>query len=82
MVMMQLAREQCLWLCLPDYEDCIKKAISMGGDADTLAAIAGPIAYAFYRHIPERLLRQAYRILPQKMLEISCRFDALANIPL
>lgn len=65
-----------------DYEDCIKKAISMGGDADTLAAIAGPMAYAFYRHIPERLLRQAYRRLPQKMLEISYKFDALANIPL
>ena len=65
-----------------DYEDCIKKAISMGGDADTLAAIAGPMAYAFYRHIPERLLRLAYRRLPRKMLEISCRFDAFANIPL
>ncbi|GEM_PF-164832 len=65
-----------------DYEDCIKKAISMGGDADTLAAIAGPMAYAFYRHIPERLLRLTYCRLPQKMLEINCRFDALANIPL
>ena len=65
-----------------DYEDCIKKAVSMGGDADTLAAIAGPMAYAFYRHIPERLLRLAYGILPLSMLEISYKFDALANIPL
>ena len=26
-----------------DYVDCIKLAISLGGDADTLAAIAGPV---------------------------------------
>ena len=30
-----------------DYVDCIKLAISLGGDADTLAAIAGPMAYAY-----------------------------------
>lgn len=65
-----------------DYEDCIKKSISVGGDADTLAAIAGGMAYMFYKHIPERLLKQAYCKLPAKMLEINVRFDAFVNIPL
>ena len=31
-----------------DFEDAIRNAISIGGDADTLAAIAGSIAEAFY----------------------------------
>lgn len=30
------------------YEDCIRNAISIGGDSDTIAAIAGSIAWAYY----------------------------------
>jgi len=37
------------------YEDTILKAISIGGDCDTLAAMAGSIAFAHYKHIPENL---------------------------
>lgn len=37
-----------------NFEDCIKKAIYLGGDADTQAAIAGSIAEAFYG-FPEEL---------------------------
>ncbi len=36
-----------------DFEDAIRKAISLGGDADTLAAITGSIAEAFYGSVPE-----------------------------
>lgn len=39
-----------------NYEDAIKKAIWLGGDADTQAAIAGSIAEAFYDEIPDYLL--------------------------
>lgn len=31
------------------YEDAIRKAISLGGDADTMGAITGSIAWTFYR---------------------------------
>ena len=40
------------------FEDAIRNAISLGGDADTLAAIAGPIAEALHG-IPEKLIEQA-----------------------
>ena len=40
------------------YEDAIRNAISLGGDADTLAAIAGPIAEALHG-IPDELIAQA-----------------------
>ena len=40
------------------YEDAVRNAISLGGDADTLAAIAGAIAEAMHG-IPDALKRQA-----------------------
>jgi ADP-ribosylglycohydrolase len=36
-----------------DYESAIRKAISIGGDSDTIACIAGGIAHAFYKSIPK-----------------------------
>jgi ADP-ribosylglycohydrolase len=38
------------------FEDCIRNAVSLGGDADTQAAIAGSIAEPFYGRIPEHIL--------------------------
>ena len=40
------------------YEDAVRNAISLGGDADTLAAIAGPIAEALHG-IPDELKERA-----------------------
>lgn len=62
-----------------DYADCLKLAISLGGDADTLAAIAGPIAYAYYREMPEELIANAKSKLPQWMLDINDAFDAYCS---
>jgi ADP-ribosylglycohydrolase len=36
-----------------DYEDAVRNAISLGGDADTLACIAGSIAEAYYGGVPD-----------------------------
>ena len=47
----------------------------LGGDSDTLVAISAPIAYAHYRVIPEALLDNARKKLPQWMLELSGAFD-------
>lgn len=35
------------------YEDAVRNAVSLGGDADTLACIAGAIAEAFYGGVPD-----------------------------
>lgn len=35
------------------YEDAVRAAVSLGGDADTLACIAGAVAEAFYGGVPE-----------------------------
>ena len=63
-----------------DYIDCIKLAISLGGDADTLAAIAGPMAYAFYKKMPDAVVCQAIKKLPDWMLNVNDKFDEVCNI--
>jgi ADP-ribosylglycohydrolase len=46
-----------------DYESAIRKAISIGGDSDTLAAMAGSIAEAYYGEIPQEILDGARPII-------------------
>jgi type I restriction enzyme M protein len=45
-----------------DFEDVIRNAVSIGGDSDTIAAIAGSIAEPFFG-IPARLKARALNIL-------------------
>lgn len=58
-----------------DYVDCLKLAISLGGDADTLGAISGPMAYAFYKSMPENLVENAKAKLPKWMLDVNDELD-------
>jgi ADP-ribosylglycohydrolase len=46
-----------------NYEDAVRKAISLGGDADTLACITGSIAEAFYGGVPEPIAQRALELL-------------------
>jgi ADP-ribosylglycohydrolase len=57
-----------------NYEEAVRKAISLGGDADTLACIAGGIAEAFYKKIPRRIISQARQILGKELLAIIDEF--------
>ena len=56
------------------YEDTIRNAISLGGDADTLACIAGGIAEAYYGGVPERLAGPAIAKLDGPLLDVVDRF--------
>ncbi len=38
-----------------DYESAVRNAVSLGGDADTMACIAGGIAEAYYKSIPKHI---------------------------
>lgn len=52
-----------------DFEDAIRNAISIGGDSDTVAAIAGGIAEALFG-IPDELARDALSRLPDDMKRV------------
>ena len=57
-----------------DYEDCVRNCISIGGDSDTLAAIAGAIAEAYYG-VPEVWKKKAAEYLPDDLLRITREFE-------
>jgi ADP-ribosyl-[dinitrogen reductase] hydrolase len=59
-----------------DYEDAIRKAISLGGDSDTIACITGGIAQAFYGPIPENIAKEGRRFLPDEFLNLIDQFEA------
>lgn len=56
-----------------DYEDAVRNAISLGGDTDTQAAIAGSIAEAYYG-IPEPMCQKAASYLPEEIRQQIDRF--------
>ena len=56
------------------FEDAIRNAISIGGDSDTLAAITGGIAEAYY-DVPTEIELQALPFLDQRLLSILANFQ-------
>ena len=51
------------------FEDAIRNAVSLGGDSDTLAAIAGAIAEAYYG-IPEQIKERALSYFDVELLSV------------
>ena len=49
------------------FEDAVRKAVSLGGDTDTIGAITGSIAEAYYG-VPDDLKRQALSKLPDDFI--------------
>lgn len=65
-----------------DFEDAIRNAISLGGDADTLACIAGAMAEAFYSGVPGPIQREAMRRLDIPLREETLAFARKFGVPL
>lgn len=60
------------------YEDAIRNAISIGGDSDTIAAITGGIAGAFYG-VPDNIYTWAMSKLDDRLATIVKQFDEMIN---
>ena len=57
-----------------DFESAVRLAVSLGGDADTMGAIAGGIAEAYYGSIPEHIKKEVIKRLPNEFTEVMNRF--------
>ena len=57
-----------------DFENCIRLSISIGGDSDTIACMAGGIAQAFYKSFSPEVVATAKEMLPGEMLCILNEF--------
>lgn len=60
------------------FEDAIRNSISIGGDSDTIAAIAGGVAEALFG-IPERMARLAWLKLPEDIQAVLTDLYATAE---
>ena len=62
-----------------DFETAIRLAISLGGDSDTLACIAGSIAEALYG-VPAPLAERALLYLPESFTRILSTFEERVRV--
>ena len=56
-----------------DFEDVIRKAVSLGGDSDTIACMAGAIAEAYYG-MPEEYRKETLNRLDDTLRKIVCEY--------
>jgi ADP-ribosylglycohydrolase len=57
-----------------DFEHAVRLAISLGGDSDTLACMAGGIAQAFYGGVPEAISHRVFEILDDHLADVTRMF--------
>jgi len=57
-----------------DYESVIRLAVSLGGDSDTQACIAGGIAEAYYGNIPKDIIKNGVHHLPSHFRKVITDF--------
>ncbi len=63
-----------------NFESCIRLAVSLGGDVDTLAAMAGGIAQAYYGKIPYDMVYFAQYKLGKQLWELVEEFNEIYDI--
>jgi ADP-ribosylglycohydrolase len=62
------------------FEDAIRKAISIGGDSDTIACIAGGIAQAYYKKIPYDIVNDTFFRLDIGLKKVIREFNHRYNV--
>ena len=58
-----------------NFEEAVRLAVSLGGDADTLACITGAIAEAYYGQVPPDIANHALELLTPELREIAETFS-------
>ena len=62
------------FLAADGYEDAVRNAISLGGDADTMACIAGGIAEAFFGGVPDEIASRTLAALDERLRGVAGEF--------
>lgn len=57
-----------------DFESAVRLAVSLGGDADTMGAITGGIAEAYYGGVPEHIRKEVLKRLPTEFIDVMQKF--------
>ncbi len=56
------------------FEDAVRKAVSLGGDSDTLACITGSIAHAYYKNLPKIIVIRVFEHLDAPLGDLARKF--------
>ena len=59
-----------------DFEDALRNAVSLGGDADTLTCITGAISEAFYGGVPDAIADRVWQCLDPPLRQTISAFRA------
>lgn len=59
-----------------DFEGAVRNAVSLGGDSDTQACIAGGIAQAYYGGVPGPIAERVFELLDGPLTAVVRRFGA------
>jgi ADP-ribosylglycohydrolase len=62
------------------WEEAVRLAISIGGDSDTIACMAGAVAEAYYAGVPAEVTEEVRRRLPRSLLAVVDRFAATVSV--
>src|SRR5262249_51709533 len=57
-----------------DFESAVRNAVSLGGDADTLACITGSIAEAYYGGVPRDVEESVWGLLDERLRQVTSAF--------
>lgn len=57
-----------------DWESSIRLTVSLGGDADTMGAITGAIAEAYYGGVPDEIAKEVVKRLPEPFITVMINF--------
>jgi len=64
-----------------DFEHAVRLAISLGGDSDTLACMAGAIAHAYYGGVPAEIRTRVFELLDPPLAVMTRRFIDTFHCP-
>ncbi len=59
-----------------NFADAIRNAISIGGDSDTIGAMAGAMAEAFYGGVPAEIVSEVWKHIDSRLKEVVLNFNA------
>ncbi|MFO7951850.1 MAG: ADP-ribosylglycohydrolase family protein [Bacillota bacterium] len=63
-----------------NFEDAVRKAVSLGGDSDTIACMSGAMAQAYFGEVPYQIEEKTRSMLPYELLEVVDEFNRFAGL--
>ncbi len=63
-----------------NFEDAVRKAVSLGGDSDTIACMSGGMAQAYFSEVPYKIEEKTRGMLPPDLLEVVDEFNRFAGL--